>query len=184
MQQSLAPPGTSVWDSYPVTRPDLIVIAGPEIALKPLEPVATMVSCIKLPNPFNEPHLRERDGLEADVRNWLLDKADVQTALSGLQKHLTKLVASKQPNSLPTIVVTYCVGGHHRSPALGYTVCQLLASTTNLDIMFRRVPYKGSGQEIRETYTKVTANNLFAETTLIARWVRGGVGQPILTGGQ
>ncbi len=77
------------------------------------------------PNPFYIPELKNKTGLDSEVRDFVLDSADTQTFLSHLRAmldHLLPLYAAEGRTRL--VVAIGCTGGKHRS----VTVANALAA--------------------------------------------------------
>lgn len=80
-----------------------------------------------LPNPHFVPELKELTGQNAEVKNFVLEKAPAQDFLDKLKELLNFLIPHyiKEGKSYLTIAIG-CTGGRHRSPVIAETVGTLL----------------------------------------------------------
>ena len=94
-----------------------------------------------LPNPFYEPELRQKTGLEPQVRDYVMDNPQTQGFISRYMELLNYLLPLYQQEGKSQLVVAVgCTGGHHRSVALAQYTCACLnqrgvkATVTHRDI--------------------------------------------------
>ena len=82
-----------------------------------------------LPNPFYDEELRPQTGLDAPVRDFVMDKEETAGFVSRFQDMVDYLLPlySKEGKSQLVIAVG-CTGGHHRSVALAQYMCDYLGS--------------------------------------------------------
>ena len=94
-----------------------------------------------LPNPFYDENLRPLTGLDAPVRDYVMEKEETKGFVSRFTDMIDYLLPlySKEGKSQLVIAVG-CTGGHHRSVALAQYMCDHLtdmgvkASVTHRDI--------------------------------------------------
>lgn len=94
-----------------------------------------------LPNPFYDENLRPLTGLDAPVRDYVMEKEETQGFVSRFTDMIDYLLPlySKEGKSQLVIAVG-CTGGHHRSVALAQFMCDYLgdkgvkATVTHRDI--------------------------------------------------
>lgn len=141
----------SIWPGvhYPSDIPDVLILAGAKEALSKVKKHAELtVNCLLVRNPFLEHDLKNHDGLSQEVRTFLAKQVTYVKVVKEAQEDLGKIIkkVAKRPATVPPIlVVCYCQGGHHRSPAVGLALATLVARDyPMLDIELRRVPYKPS----------------------------------------
>lgn len=94
-----------------------------------------------LPNPFYDEQLRPQTGLDAPVRDFVLEKDETKgfvTRLTDMVDYLLPLYSKEGKSQL--VIAIGCTGGHHRSVALAQLLCDYLAdkgmrsSVTHRDI--------------------------------------------------
>lgn len=81
-----------------------------------------------LPNPFYDPELRPKTGLDPDVRDYVMENDETQgfvTRYTALLDYLLPLYEKEGKSQL--VVAVGCTGGHHRSVALAQYTCDYLA---------------------------------------------------------
>ncbi len=80
-----------------------------------------------LPNPFYVSHLRSKDGTDADVAEYVLDRKEAKDFLDGYVDLLTMLIPlyRKEGKSYLTLAVG-CTGGRHRSVAVAAAIYERL----------------------------------------------------------
>lgn len=81
-----------------------------------------------LPNPFYEEELRPLTGLDAPVRDYVMEKEETK----GFVKRYTDMVDYLLPlysreGKSQLVIAVGCTGGHHRSVALAQYMCDYLA---------------------------------------------------------
>jgi UPF0042 nucleotide-binding protein len=81
--------------------------------------VDLVLDCRFLPNPHWVPELREHTGLDADVREYVLDRAEAQEFLTRLDDLLAFLLPAyaREGKSYLSVAIG-CTGGRHRSVAI------------------------------------------------------------------
>jgi UPF0042 nucleotide-binding protein len=101
--------------------------------------VDLMFDCRFLPNPFWVETLRHHTGLEAPVRDYVLDRAETQEFLDKLDDLLTMLVPAyvREGKSYLTIALG-CTGGRHRSVAIAEELGRRLAARGVAASVFHR----------------------------------------------
>lgn len=94
-----------------------------------------------LPNPFYIPSLKERTGLDEEVRNYVMNSSDAKE----LESKLNSLISFIVPRCISEgrsqlIIAVGCTGGHHRSVTFVERLCKELTkrdynvSVTHRDI--------------------------------------------------
>jgi UPF0042 nucleotide-binding protein len=94
-----------------------------------------------LPNPYFEPDLREKTGLDADVAEYVLEREETRTFLAHLDSMLEFLVPryTREGRAYLTIGIG-CTGGRHRSVAIAEMLsAKLQAGGTNAIVRHRDV---------------------------------------------
>lgn len=95
-----------------------------------------------LPNPFYDPELRPKTGLDPDVRDFVMEKEETKGFIeryTALLDYLLPLYEKEGKSQL--VVAVGCTGGHHRSVALAQYTCDYLgekgvkASVTHRDML-------------------------------------------------
>ena len=72
-----------------------------------------------MPNPFYLPELREHNGLEPEVRNFVLNNETTQGFLERATELLCYSIPYYESEGKPSLIVCVgCTGGHHRSVAV------------------------------------------------------------------
>ena len=80
-----------------------------------------------LPNPYWEPHLREKSGLEPEVQQFLESEASVQTMLNDIGNFAEKWIPEFEKNNRSYVNIAIgCTGGMHRSVYLCETLAKRL----------------------------------------------------------
>lgn len=80
-----------------------------------------------LPNPFYDKELRPKNGLDPDVRAYVMDNEETQgfiSHLTGMLDYLLPLYEKEGKSQL--VVAVGCTGGRHRSVALAQFTCDYL----------------------------------------------------------
>ena len=94
-----------------------------------------------LPNPFYDPELRPKTGLDPDVRDYVMENDECRGFVeryTGMLDYLLPLYRKEGKSQL--VVAVGCTGGHHRSVALAQFTCDycsgkgVKASVTHRDI--------------------------------------------------
>ncbi len=101
--------------------------------------VDLMFDCRFLPNPFWVESLRHHTGLEAPVRDYVLDRTETQDFLAKLDDLLSMLVPAyvREGKSYLTIALG-CTGGRHRSVAIAEELGRRLAGRGVAATVFHR----------------------------------------------
>ena len=95
-----------------------------------------------LPNPFYDPELRPKTGLDPDVRDYVMENGETRGFVeryTALLDYLLPLYEKEGKSQL--VVAVGCTGGHHRSVALAQYTCDYLsgkgvkASVTHRDML-------------------------------------------------
>lgn len=83
-----------------------------------------------LPNPYFVPSMRERTGLQDDVRDYVLGLAETQTFISHTINFLTFLLPQYQQEGKRYFTLAIgCTGGRHRSVAIAEEIRKRLVAT-------------------------------------------------------
>ncbi len=78
-----------------------------------------------LPNPYYIPELKNKTGLDAPVREYVLSFSESQALLQKIMDMLFLAVElNKQKNREKLVVSFGCTGGHHRSVTFAIMVCE------------------------------------------------------------
>lgn len=95
-----------------------------------------------LPNPFYDPQLRPKTGLDPDVRDYVMEKDETRGFIKRYTELLDYLLPLYEKEGKSQLVVAVgCTGGHHRSVALAQYTCDYLsgkgvkASVTHRDML-------------------------------------------------
>lgn len=82
-----------------------------------------------LPNPFYDPSMKHRTGLEDDVRDFVMEKEQTKTFLKHLDNMVDFLLPQYMAEGKTQLVCAFgCTGGKHRSVALAEYTCHRLES--------------------------------------------------------
>jgi UPF0042 nucleotide-binding protein len=93
-----------------------------------------------LPNPYFEPSLRDRTGLEPDVARYALGSPEAQDFLARAASFLGFLVPQYQREGKRYLTVAVgCTGGRHRSVAVARELASRLAPMVAIDTRHRDV---------------------------------------------
>lgn len=94
-----------------------------------------------LPNPFYDPELRPKTGLDPDVRDYVMENDECRGFVERYTNMLDYLLPLYRKEGKSQLVVAVgCTGGHHRSVALAQFTCDycnskgVKASVTHRDI--------------------------------------------------
>ncbi len=82
-----------------------------------------------LPNPFYEEELRNKTGLDEDVRDYVMENDETKGFVSrftDMIDYLMPLYAKEGKSQL--VIAVGCTGGHHRSVALAQYMCDYLGA--------------------------------------------------------
>lgn len=80
-----------------------------------------------LPNPFFEPELRQLDGLDRRVRDYVMERPEAQRFLTLTREYLSFLLPLYQSEGKSYLTIGLgCTGGRHRSPTLAGELQQAL----------------------------------------------------------
>lgn len=95
-----------------------------------------------LPNPFYDPELRPKTGLDPDVRDYVMENEETRGFIARYTALLDYLLPLYEKEGKSQLVVAVgCTGGHHRSVALAQYTCDYLvekgvkASVTHRDML-------------------------------------------------
>jgi UPF0042 nucleotide-binding protein len=95
-----------------------------------LQPVDTMFDVRFLDNPYFVPGLKERSGLDAEVRDYIFDRAPAQTMLKKMEDLLRFLLPLYHQEGKHYFRLGIgCTGGRHRSVAFAEELGRLLANS-------------------------------------------------------
>ncbi len=82
-----------------------------------------------LPNPFYLPELRDKTGLDPEVRDYIFSKPDSEEFLRRLSELISFLVPRYVEEGKHTLTIAVgCTGGHHRSVAVAAALTELINS--------------------------------------------------------
>ena len=82
-----------------------------------------------LPNPFYDPELRPKTGLDPDVRDYVMENSETRGFVeryTALLDYLLPLYEKEGKSQL--VVAVGCTGGHHRSVAVTHALAGFIAS--------------------------------------------------------
>lgn len=86
-----------------------------------------VLDCRFLPNPYWVEELRDLTGLDADVRDYVLDRPDTDDFLDALTRLLDLLLPAYVAEGKTYLTIAFgCTGGHHRSVAISEEVAKRL----------------------------------------------------------
>lgn len=90
----------------------------------------TVIDTRGMKNPFYEPSLREKTGLEPEVQDYVLSdetgRAYLASILEMLRLRLELYARWDSPNKKPLTIAVGCSGGRHRSVTVALRVRQAL----------------------------------------------------------
>lgn len=95
-----------------------------------------------LPNPYWDPNLRQFNGRDTQIINFLEGEPLVKEMLKDIQLYLEKWLPSfEQANRSYMTVAIGCTGGHHRSVFISESLTQLFsAQFDNVQVRHRELP--------------------------------------------
>lgn len=97
-----------------------------------------------LPNPYFQPHLKEKTGKESDVADFVLNNDVGREFLGNLEPLLAFLVPQYQQSGKVSLTIAIgCTGGKHRSVAVSQRVAEFLSGMP-LDL---RISHRDIGKE-------------------------------------
>lgn len=100
--------------------------------------VDLMVDMRFLPNPFWEPELRALTGVDADVKNYVLEQEGAREFLEHYVAALTPVLAGYQrENKRHVSLAVGCTGGKHRSVAMARELADRLAALNGVSVSLR-----------------------------------------------
>lgn len=80
-----------------------------------------------LPNPFYVDELKEKTGLDADVREYIMSAESTKTFIAGLSGLLEFVISEYDKKGKSRFTLAFaCTGGRHRSVALAEYFCGFL----------------------------------------------------------
>lgn len=93
-----------------------------------------------LPNPHWLPELRDHDGREAPVSEWLASHEDVGEMEADIRRHVERWLPAYEANSRSYFTIAIgCTGGHHRSVYLAERLGEYFARRAKLEAIERDV---------------------------------------------
>lgn len=96
-----------------------------------------------LPNPYFEPGMRDRTGLDQDVSRYALASAEASEFLTHTGSLLSFLIPQYQREGKRYLTVAIgCTGGRHRSVAVVRELARRLASLVPIDVRHREIEEK------------------------------------------
>ncbi len=82
-----------------------------------------------LPNPFYDPELRTRTGIEAPVSDYVFSKAETHDFFDRTYDYLAYLIPKYREEGRSQVTIAIgCTGGQHRSVAIAEKLCQTFES--------------------------------------------------------
>lgn len=92
----------------------------------------TVIDARGMKNPFYEPSLRDKTGLDTEVQDYVLSdeagKAYLESVLEMLRVRMELYERWDSPNKKPLCFAVGCSGGRHRSVTLAIRICRALES--------------------------------------------------------
>ena len=80
-----------------------------------------------LPNPFYIDGLKEKTGLDKQVRDYVLNSKQSQDYLDKIVALLLVVLPVKQQNGIEKLTISFgCTGGHHRSVTFAIVISEML----------------------------------------------------------
>jgi UPF0042 nucleotide-binding protein len=106
-----------------------------------LPPEADIILDVRfLPNPYFEPGLRDRTGVDAEVARYALAAPEAEDFLSRAASFLSFLIPQYQREGKRYLTVAIgCTGGRHRSVATACELGRRLSSAVPIDIRHRDI---------------------------------------------
>ncbi len=96
-----------------------------------------------LPNPYFEPAMRERTGLDEDVARYALAAPEAQAFLDHVTNFLSFVIPQYQREGKRYLTVAIgCTGGRHRSVAVTRELARRLADLVPIDLRHRELEEK------------------------------------------
>jgi hypothetical protein len=91
-----------------------------------------------LENPFWVPELRELDGLDARVRDYVMGQPAATALLDGLESTLRSAIPAYRARGRMELTIAFgCTGGRHRSVVLAAEMGRRLTGLEGIDVEFR-----------------------------------------------
>ncbi len=85
--------------------------------------------CRFLPNPFNDPKLRDYTGLDKEIRQFFNDYRSVKGFIDDCFRMVEKAAAAYTDRDFKNLQVSFgCTGGRHRSVYCAEEFCRILGS--------------------------------------------------------
>lgn len=108
-----------------------------------IPPEADIVMDVRfLPNPYFTPEMRDKTGLDREVREFVLNQEPSQTFLHHFSELLTFLIPQYQAEGKTYLTIAIgCTGGQHRSVSISCLLKEKLASCGHqLQLVHRDIP--------------------------------------------
>jgi RNase adaptor protein for sRNA GlmZ degradation len=91
-----------------------------------------------LENPFWVPELRELDGLDARVRDYVMGQPAAAALLDGLESTLRSAIPAYRARGRMELTIAFgCTGGRHRSVVLAAEMGRRLTGLEGIEVEFR-----------------------------------------------
>ena len=101
------------------------------------EGAAWVVDARFLDNPYWVPELKELDGRDDPVRDYVLQQASAGVLLGGLEELVRSLLPSYKERGRMELTIAFgCTGGRHRSVVLARELAARLADLEETDVIF------------------------------------------------
>ncbi len=81
-----------------------------------------------LPNPYYIPELKNKTGLDASVRDYVMGFSESVDLLQKITDMLFAVIPLSEKSNRDTVKISFgCTGGHHRSVTFAIMTCKALA---------------------------------------------------------
>ncbi len=105
-----------------------------------LPPEADLVFDVRcLPNPYYEPELTERTGLEPAVAEYVFRNGHAQALLDKLVDLLTMLLPLYESDRRELTIAVGCTGGRHRSVVMAVRLAEALQNMASVTVVHREL---------------------------------------------
>jgi len=98
--------------------------------------------CRFLPNPYFVEGMRERTGMDQDVRDYVVKTPEAKLIIEKIVDYILMVLPLHMQEGRPSICVSFgCTGGRHRSVAMAVTIADILKSGGNgVNVVHRDIP--------------------------------------------
>ena len=90
----------------------------------------TVIGTRGLPNPYYIPALREKTGLDREVRDYVFStpesEAYYQSVLTMVRRRAELYDGYDSPLKVPLVIAVGCTGGHHRSVSVAHALAEFI----------------------------------------------------------